>query len=232
MPITDGFVAVGASLGGLSALDAVFSALSPGFPWPVAVVQHRSAADVGDGFAVTLARRCPLPVREVEDKDPIEPGRVYLAPADYHLLVTREGRVKIADFGLAKQNDDLLLGLTKTNVAIGTPDFLAPEAWTPGTPLDGRADLYSLGVTLYQMVAGRLPFQADSPQALVRLIATESAPRLNRVMPDVPDDVALLCASMDMMTLHRPSEARARMFWSVQSEPLVQIMGRMPRSAA
>lgn len=89
--MTAGFVAVGASLGGLSALDAVFSALSPGFPWPVAVVQHRSAADVGDGFAVMLARRCPLPVREVEDKDPIEPGRVYLAPADYHLLVTREG---------------------------------------------------------------------------------------------------------------------------------------------
>lgn len=78
-----------------------------------------------------------------------------LKPAN--LLVTREGRVKIADFGLAKHNDEALLGLTKTNVAIGTPDFLAPEAWTPGTPLDARADLYALGVTLYQMLTGEVP---------------------------------------------------------------------------
>jgi len=78
-----------------------------------------------------------------------------LKPAN--LLVTREGRVKIADFGLAKHNDEALLGLTKTNVAIGTPDFLAPEAWTPGTPLDARADVYALGVTLYQMLTGEVP---------------------------------------------------------------------------
>ena len=78
-----------------------------------------------------------------------------LKPAN--LLVTREGRVKIADFGLAKHNDEALLGLTKTNFAIGTPDFLAPEAWTPGTPLDARADLYALGVTLYQMLTGEVP---------------------------------------------------------------------------
>ncbi len=78
-----------------------------------------------------------------------------LKPAN--LLVTPEGRVKIADFGLAKHHDDAAHGLTKTNVAIGTPDFLAPEAWTPGTPLDARADLYSLGVTLYQMLTGEVP---------------------------------------------------------------------------
>jgi hypothetical protein len=74
-----------------------------------------------------------------------------------NLLLTRDGTVKIADFGLAKHHDDVLLGLTKTNVAIGTPDFLAPEAWTPNAPLDARADLYSLGVTLYQMLTGEVP---------------------------------------------------------------------------
>ncbi|MEY2407604.1 MAG: eukaryotic-like serine/threonine-protein kinase [Verrucomicrobiota bacterium] len=74
-----------------------------------------------------------------------------------NLLITRDGQVKIADFGLAKHNEEALRGLTKTNVAIGTPDFLAPEAWTPGTALDARADLYSLGVTLYQMLTGEVP---------------------------------------------------------------------------
>jgi predicted outer membrane repeat protein len=74
-----------------------------------------------------------------------------------NLLITREGRVKIADFGLAKHRDDALQGLTKTNVAVGTPDFLAPEAWSLGAALDHRADLYSLGVTLYQMLTGEVP---------------------------------------------------------------------------
>ncbi|MBL9168937.1 MAG: protein kinase [Verrucomicrobiales bacterium] len=78
-----------------------------------------------------------------------------LKPAN--LLITRQGRVKIADFGLAKHHDETLLGLTKTNVAIGTPEFLAPEAWTPGIQLDRRADLYSIGVTLYQMLTGEVP---------------------------------------------------------------------------
>ena len=74
-----------------------------------------------------------------------------------NLLITREGKVKIADFGLAKHDTEVVKGLTKTNVAIGTPDFLAPEAWKPGTTLDPRADIYSLGVTIYQMLTGEVP---------------------------------------------------------------------------
>jgi hypothetical protein len=79
-----------------------------------------------------------------------------LKPAN--LLLTREGIVKIADFGIAKSLDDESLGgLTQTNVSVGSPDFLAPEAWTPGVPLDARADVYALGVTLYQMLTGEVP---------------------------------------------------------------------------
>lgn len=78
-----------------------------------------------------------------------------LKPAN--LLVTPDGRVKIADFGLAKQHEDSIQQLTKTNVAIGTPEFLAPEAWTPGIELDRRADVYAIGVTLYQMLTGEVP---------------------------------------------------------------------------
>ena len=86
-----------------------------------------------------------------------ERGVVHRDIKPANLLITRDGQVKIADFGLAKHHDDALLGLTKTNVAIGTPDFLAPEAWTPNTTLDRRADLYALGVTLYQMLTGEVP---------------------------------------------------------------------------
>lgn len=74
-----------------------------------------------------------------------------------NILINMEGAVKVADFGLAKANDPNQSGLTKTNMAMGTPDFVAPEALIPGVPLDGRADLYAIGVMLYQMLTGEIP---------------------------------------------------------------------------
>jgi len=74
-----------------------------------------------------------------------------------NILINMDGAVKVADFGLAKQSDSGLSGLTKTNMAMGTPDFVAPEALIPGMPLDGRADLYAMGVMLYQMLTGEIP---------------------------------------------------------------------------
>ncbi|MBL9176471.1 MAG: protein kinase [Verrucomicrobiaceae bacterium] len=74
-----------------------------------------------------------------------------------NILINMEGAVKVADFGLAKANDPGQSGITKTNMAMGTPDFVAPEAFVPGVPLDGRADLYAIGVMLYQMLTGEIP---------------------------------------------------------------------------
>ena len=74
-----------------------------------------------------------------------------------NILINMEGAVKVADFGLAKQSDAGLSGLTKTNMAMGTPDFVAPEALSPGTVVDGRADLYAVGVMLFQMLSGEIP---------------------------------------------------------------------------
>ncbi|MGV3660116.1 MAG: protein kinase domain-containing protein [Prosthecobacter sp.] len=74
-----------------------------------------------------------------------------------NILINMDGAVKVADFGLAKQSDAGMSGLTRTNMAMGTPDFVAPEALMPGVPLDGRADLYAIGVMLYQMLTGEIP---------------------------------------------------------------------------
>ncbi len=74
-----------------------------------------------------------------------------------NILINLEGAIKVADFGLAKANDPGQSGITKTNMAMGTPDFVAPEAFIPGVPLDGRADLYAIGVMLYQMLTGEIP---------------------------------------------------------------------------
>ncbi len=75
-----------------------------------------------------------------------------------NVLIDMEGRVKVADFGLAKlTNNALNSGLTQTGMAMGTPDYVAPETLTLGTEVDGRADIYAVGVMLYQMLTGDIP---------------------------------------------------------------------------
>jgi two-component system chemotaxis response regulator CheB len=79
-------IVVGASLGGVQALQTVLAGLPADFRLPVAVVQHR-ASHTGEALAQLLQQASSLRVLEVEDKQAIQPGHVYLAPADYHLLV-------------------------------------------------------------------------------------------------------------------------------------------------
>lgn len=83
-------VVIGTSLGGLNALMVVLRDLPARFALPVVVVQHR-AVDAPEGLGALLGTASALPVREVEDKQPIVGGCVYLAPADYHLLIDQAG---------------------------------------------------------------------------------------------------------------------------------------------
>ncbi len=80
-------VVIGTSLGGLTALPTILQALPRDFRCPVVVVQHRAIHTDDLSLVAALQRGCLLEVREVEDKDPLVPGRVYLAPSDYHVLV-------------------------------------------------------------------------------------------------------------------------------------------------
>ncbi|MDQ3940037.1 MAG: chemotaxis protein CheB [Actinomycetota bacterium] len=79
-------VTIGCSWGGLGALGTIFSGLPGDFGAAIVVAQHRMAQSP-DGLALSLQKRSRLPVKDAEDKEPIEPGRIYLAPPDYHLLV-------------------------------------------------------------------------------------------------------------------------------------------------
>jgi serine/threonine protein kinase len=84
-----------------------------------------------------------------------------------NVLLNMKGQVKVADFGLAKVEDPGQHGLTKTGYAMGTPDFVAPEALMLGTAIDGRADLYAVGVMLYQMLTGNIPRGAFKPASVL-----------------------------------------------------------------
>jgi two-component system chemotaxis response regulator CheB len=89
-------VVVGSSLGGLAALRQLLEPLPAGFRAAVALAQHRRA-DSDSRLADILATSCALPVMEPEDKEPLEPGTIYVAPANYHLLVTAEALLLTVD---------------------------------------------------------------------------------------------------------------------------------------
>jgi Flp pilus assembly protein TadD len=103
-----------------------------------------------------------------------------------NIMVTRDGLVKVLDFGVARIEG---LGLTRTGTTVGTPAYMAPEQ-IRGEAVDARADLWSLGVTLYALLAHRHPFPADTAHGLV-YAALERAPEpLAAVAPQVPAEVA------------------------------------------
>lgn len=85
-----------------------------------------------------------------------------------NILIDSDAQVKVADFGLAKASDPGLAGFTRTDVAMGTPDFIAPETLIAGMVTDHRVDLYAVGVMLYNMLTGEIPrgvFQPPSVKA-------------------------------------------------------------------
>jgi serine/threonine-protein kinase len=98
--------------------------------------------------------------------------------------------VKVTDFGIARITDS---SKTKTGLVLGTPSFMSPEQ-IAGKKVDGRSDLYSLGVMLFQMLTGVLPFRGDSMAELMYKIANEEAPDVRIVRKDIPDHLAQVLA--------------------------------------
>ena len=102
-------VVIGTSTGGLKALQTVLSGLSPEFPLPIVIVQHRGTG-VESGLCEFLNQFSSLPVSEPEDKEPLIAGRAYLAPRDYHLLIANRNFALSTDLpvGFARPSIDVL----------------------------------------------------------------------------------------------------------------------------
>jgi len=106
-----------------------------------------------------------------------------------NIMLTRDGRVKMADFGLAKHFDHADSGFrTQTGTGMGTPDYAAPEQFDPTTPVDHRADIYALGVMIYQMITGALPRGVWRPPSQRAQVSTHWDAVVSRAMQNDPSE--------------------------------------------
>ena len=170
----------------------------------------------GESLAARLKRRERLPPEEarrimMETADALGAGHALgiihrdVKP-DNILLEGSRGRTVLTDFGIAKALTSTTGPgtLTATGVAIGTPHYMSPEQAAGDREIDGRSDIYSLGVVGYQMLAGELPFSAPTVPGILLKQITEQAPNLQDKSPTCPDDLAA-CV---MRSLEKEPEAR------------------------
>jgi serine/threonine protein kinase len=149
-------------------------------PWPAA-----EAAALGATLADALAA---AHAQGIVHRD-VKPNNV---------MITREGAVRLLDFGLARGVGIDMSSLTKTGAIVGTPGYMSPEQFDGHA--DERSDLYSLGVVLFELLTAQLPFQGRTPLAVALGHRTEAPPAPRSLRPDVPawlDRVVLRCLEKD-----------------------------------
>lgn len=110
-----------------------------------------------------------------------------------NVLIDEDGTPKLADFGVARLNESTRM--TRTGTQVGTPNYMAPEAWE-GRTLDAQADIWSLGVLLFEMLTGRVPFPGDTPLEVMNKVRTTPVPNIKKLRADVPEGLARIVTRM------------------------------------
>jgi WD40 repeat protein/tRNA A-37 threonylcarbamoyl transferase component Bud32 len=162
----------------------------------------------GISLAQVLEKRGPLPVAHACHyvrqaalglQHAFEKGMVHRDIKPQNLMLTPKGVVKVLDFGLARVRDErkkVAPRLTRLESFMGTPTYVAPEQATDAREADTRSDIYSLGCTLYALLAGRPPFVGDSLTEIVMAHIEKEARPLHELRPDVPAGLTAVVAKM------------------------------------
>jgi serine/threonine protein kinase len=143
--------------------------------------------------AADYAHQAALALAHAHDK-----GLVHRDLKPSNLLVTADGRVKLLDLGLARFLQDQVGDpeLTREGVGMGTPDYAAPEQFRDAHHADARSDVYSLGCTLYHLLAGQVPFVSSSLQEKCKAHEHREPPPLNELCPEAPAGLILAIGKM------------------------------------
>jgi len=156
----------------------------------------------------------------------LKPGNVFLAWGNEN-----DRRVKILDFGISKFAEGGTRDLTAEGTMIGTPHYMAPEQARGDKEVDKRADLYGVGVLLYRMVTGRLPFSKKPSDGLYEQILAGEIPPPREVAPDLPEPLEqVILKSMMLDPNDRYPDARAMRRALIEAVPDAAADGTIPPS--
>jgi len=161
-----------------------------------ALIRQRGALDPAEAASIAsqVARGLELAHRS---------GVVHRDIKSHNVLVTESGVAKLTDFGIARLLDGMQDGLTRTGTVLGTSDYLAPEQ-ARGLGVDGRTDVYALGIVLYESLTGELPFPADTPMGVALRQVRDPMPDPREARPEVP----AYLASIVMRACEKDPDAR------------------------
>ena len=149
-------------------------------------------------LAVTIMRQAASALHKSA-----EHGIIHRDIKPENIMLTTDGLVKVADFGLARiTRDEAAPNLTQIGVTMGTPLYMSPEQ-VEGKPLDPRSDIYSLGVTFFQLLTGQTPFQGETALSVAVKHLNESPQRLESLRSDLPDG---LCRIVHQMLEKNPDD--------------------------
>jgi serine/threonine protein kinase/tetratricopeptide (TPR) repeat protein len=138
-----------------------------------------------------------------------------------NIIINREGNARIMDFGLARSLGEK--GLTDGSALIGTPEYMSPEQ-AEGTPADARSDIYTLGVVLFEMLTGKVPFEGDSALSIALKHKTERPPDPRKLNPQVTEPLARIISRC----LEKDKAKRYQTVAELQAE-LESLAGQFPR---
>ena len=159
----------------------------------------------GTNLADLVQRKGPLPIAHACHfirqaalglRHAFEQGMIHRDIKPHNLMVTPKGQVKILDFGLARLRSSGGRGLTEVGSFMGTPEYVAPEQATDAHTADTRADLYSLGCTLYFLLTGRPPFVEDTAVKVILAQIEKQAPSVQELRPEVPAELSAVVARL------------------------------------
>ncbi|MDT0328814.1 Stk1 family PASTA domain-containing Ser/Thr kinase [Nocardiopsis lambiniae] len=134
-------------------------------------------------------------------------GMVHRDIKPENVLITEDGRIKVADFGLARAVEQSTQGLTRTGTLMGTAAYLAPEQIERGTA-DARTDVYAAGIMFYELLTGSQPHTGETPIAIAYQHVNEDVPRPSHFLPGLPSEVdALVTKATERDPRYRPGNA-------------------------
>ena len=151
-----------------------------------------------------------------------------LKPAN--VLMSEDGEARITDFGVARSAGST--GITVSGVIIGTPEYLSPEQ-ARADPVDGRSDLYALGLIFFEMLTGTLPFRGGTPAEMLAQRIVRDPPPPNTIKPDLPGFAVRLCARLLELKPSRRFQSAEDVVRAIDQRrvPNTTLLSRPPRLA-